>query len=244
MNILVVNDDGYEAPGIHILASKLKRFGNVTVVGPDGGRSATGHGIVLHGTLSFEFVREEDGIKWYKTSGTPADCTRLGLALFEEEFDIVFSGVNNGLNVGTDIIYSGTVAGAREAQIEDVASVAISTDFGCFDIVNKEIDAVLDLVFDKKLYSKEYVLNINFPTCNFKESKGIKVCRQGIKNFKTKFVKNEEGRYINQDDIIIYDQNPGTDVYEGLNGYTTIVPLKVSQSDADSIEKINNLLKK
>ena len=67
---------------------------------------------------------------------------------------------------------------------------------------------------------------------------------EGIKNFKTKFVKNEEGRYINQDDIIIYDQNPGTDVYEGINGYTTLVPLKVSQSDADSIEKINNLLKK
>lgn len=237
MNILVVNDDGVTAKGIDILAKKLKKYGNVTVVGPDGGRSATGHGIILHGTLTLEFLRDENNIKWYQTNGTPADCTRLALGLLGD-FDIVFSGVNNGLNVGTDIIYSGTVAGAREAQIEDVAAVAISTDSECFDIVNEELDDLLKLVFDKKLYSKDYVLNINFPTSAHKKSKGIKVCRQGIKNFKTKFVKNNEGRYENHDDLIIYDNNPGTDVYEGISGYTTIVPLRVSQTHEEALSKL------
>ena len=237
MNILVVNDDGVNAKGIDILAKSLKKYGNVTVVGPDGGRSATGHGIILHGTLTLEFLKEENKIKWYQTNGTPADCTRLGLGLLGD-FDIVFSGVNNGLNVGTDIIYSGTVAGAREAQIEDVAAVAISTDTECFDIVNDELDDLLKMIFTKKLYSKEYVLNINFPTSSHRNSKGIKLCKQGVKNFKTKFVKNSEGRYENVDDLIIYDNNPGTDVYEGIAGFTTIVPLKVAQTSDEGIEKL------
>lgn len=239
MNFLVVNDDGYNATGIKILANALKKYGNVTVCGPESGRSASGHSIVLHGDLSFEFVEEKDGIKWYKTSGMPADCVRLCFNLLEEDFDIVFSGVNNGLNIGTDIIYSGTVAAAREAMIEFVASVAISTDFDSFDIVEKELDNVLKYIFDNKLYSKEYVLNVNFPTMEFKESNGYKFCRQGIKNFKTTFVKIENGRYINTDSDIVYDSNPDTDVYLASQGFVTFVPLKVEQTSYEHLEKLS-----
>lgn len=240
LNILVANDDGINAYGIKLLANALKKYGNVTVCAPDGGRSASGHSIILHGTLGFNFVERKDDINWYVTSGTPADCVRLAVDLIDTEFDIVFSGVNNGLNLGTDIIYSGTVAAAREAQIEFLPAVAISTDFDSFDIVEKELEAVLDKVFEEKLYSKDYVLNINFPTCDYKESLGYKYCRQGIKRFKTKFVLNDEGRYINTDNDIVYDTNPDTDVYQASKGYITLVPLHVEQTCYKALKEFKN----
>ncbi|MDE6407764.1 MAG: 5'/3'-nucleotidase SurE, partial [Anaeroplasmataceae bacterium] len=223
MNILVVNDDGIEAVGIRKLAIALKKYGNVIVCAPDTGRSAAGHSIVLHDTLSFEYVNQDCGIEWYKTSGTPADCVRLSLALLKDSIDVVFSGVNDGLNLGTDIIYSGTVSAAREAQIEGVPAVAISTDFKAFSIVDQELDQVLAYIFDHTLYSDEYVLNINFPVGEFAESKGLRFCRQGIKNFKTSFLKDKDGRYMNSDSEILYDENPDTDVYLSSKGYITLV---------------------
>ena len=240
LNILVANDDGINAIGISILANALKKYGNVTVCAPDSGRSASGHSIVLHDTLGFNFVERKDDIDWYVTTGTPADCVRLAVDLIEKEFDIVFSGVNNGLNLGTDIIYSGTVAAAREAQIEFLPAVAISTDFDSFDIVNKELDMVLNKVFEEKLYSKDYVLNINFPTCDYKKSLGFKYCRQGIKRFKTKFVLNEEGRYINTDSDIVYDTRVDSDVYQASQGYITLVPLHVEQTCYKALDELKN----
>ena len=240
LNILVANDDGINAIGIKILANALKKYGDVTVCAPDGGRSASGHSIVLHDTLGFNFVERKDDIDWYVTTGTPADCSRLAIGLIDKEFDIVFSGVNNGLNLGTDIIYSGTVAAAREAHIEFIPAVAISTDFDSFDIVYKELDMVLQKVFEEKLYSKNYVLNINFPTSDYKESLGFKYCRQGIKRFKTTFVLNDEGRYVNTDNDIVYDTREETDVYQASKGYITLVPLKVEQTCYESLAELKN----
>ena len=240
LNILVANDDGINAIGISILSNALKKYGNVTVCAPDSGRSASGHSLVLHDTLGFNFVERKDDIDWYVTTGTPADCVRLAVDLIDKEFDLVFSGVNNGLNLGTDIIYSGTVAAAREAQIEFLPAVAISTDFDSFDIVNKELDMVLNKVFEEKLYSKDYVLNINFPTCDFSESKGFKYCRQGIKRFKTKFVLNDEGRYINTDSDIVYDTREDSDVYQASQGYITLVPLHVEQTCYKALDELKN----
>ena len=241
MNILVVNDDGIEAIGIRKLALALKKYGNVVVCAPDTGRSAAGHSIVLHGSLTFESVGVRDGIEWYKTSGTPADCVRLSMDLLSIPFDIVFSGVNDGLNLGTDIIYSGTVSAAREANIEGIPAVAISTDFASFSIVDYELDKVLSFIIDNQLYSKEFVLNVNFPVGSFMKSKGYRFCRQGIKNFKTSFIQNTDGRYLNADSAIIYDENPDTDVYLAGQGYITFVPLQVEQTKYDSLEKLKKI---
>ena len=239
LNILVANDDGIDAIGIHMLAKALRKYGNVYVCAPSGGRSACAHAIVLHGTLSFEFVERKDDINWYVTDAMPADCVRLATDLIDTKFDIVFSGVNNGLNLGTDIIYSGTVSVAREAHIEYIPAVAISTDFDSWEIVENELDKVLSMVFDMKLYSKDYVLNINFPIMDYKKSKGYKVAIQGVKRFKTAFVKSEDDRYINTDSAIIYDERENTDVYLANNGYTTFVPLKVEQTSYNHLEELN-----
>ena len=110
---------------------------------------------MLHAPLSFKFLEKKNDINWYTTNGMPADCVRLSVALLEKPLILCFSGINNGLNIGTDIIYSGTVAAAREAQMEGIPSVAISTDFDSFEIVDQELDKLLEFIFKNHLYHKK-----------------------------------------------------------------------------------------
>lgn len=238
MNILVVNDDGVDAIGIHKLAFALRKYGNVVVCAPDTGRSAASHSIVIQGPLTFKYLGEYDHIEWYKTSGMPADCVRMAMKLTGLDFDLVFSGVNDGLNLGTDIIYSGTVSAAREAHIQGIPAIAISTDYGAFSIVDAELDALLNYIFEKELYSREYVLNINFPEEKFLNSLGYRFCRQGIKIFNTGFKQLEKESYLNDESIITYDENQDTDVYLAGQGYITLVPLQVEQTKLDSLEQL------
>ena len=238
MNILVVNDDGVDAVGIHKLALALKKYGNVVVCAPDTGRSAASHSIVIQGSLTFKYVGDQDYIEWYKTSGMPADCVRMAIKLTGLDFDVVFSGVNDGLNLGTDIIYSGTVSAAREAHIQGIPAVAISTDYGAFSIVDHELESLLELIFEKRLYSRDYVLNINFPEGKFAKSLGYRFCRQGIKIFNTGFKEIEDEAYLNDESIITYDENQDTDVYLASKGYITLVPLQVEQTKLDSLEEL------
>ena len=184
-----------------------------------------------------------DRIKKFKVSGMPSDCVRLATTILNVDFDVVFSGVNDGLNIGTDIIYSGTVAAAREGIINGIPSVAISTDFGNFEIVENELKDLLHFIFEKKLYSKEYILNVNFPIKKYNKSKGIKVGKQGIKIFKTTFKKEGIHTYVTSSEEEIHDESIGTDVNYADNGYISIVPLKLDQTNYDQIaflsEKIN-----
>lgn len=242
MNILVVNDDGINAIGIKILATKLRRFGNIYVVAPNTGRSAASHSVVLNKPLLFEEVNVIEGVKCYQTSGMPADCVRLATIILGVKFDLVVSGVNDGLNLGTDIIYSGTCAGAREGVIEGIPGVAISTDFKSFDIVNKELDSVLDFVFEKKLYSKDYLLNINFPVGKYSESKGVKVARQGDKIFTSIFTEVEPNIYSVLNEEEIHDKREDTDVYLADMGYITLVPVGLDHTAYKFIDKLNNLI--
>ena len=238
MNILVVNDDGIEAIGIEILASALKKYGNVYVVSPDRPRSAASHSIVLHRPIEMVEVKKWEGIVSYKISGVPCDCVRIATGVLDTKFDIVFSGVNNGLNLGTDIIYSGTCAGAREALIEGIPGVAISTDVNQFEIVLNELDSLLKLIFCRKLYSKDYMLNVNFPVKGFNKSKGIKVCRMGDKIFTTCFKKVSENSYLDISYPHILDKNIETDVYQADLGYITLVPVEIDQTHNEAFSKL------
>ena len=242
MNILVVNDDGIKAIGIELLAKALTKYGKVYVVAPDRGRSAASHSVILNKPLLFERVNQIEGVECYQTSGMPADCVRLANIILNVEFDLVVSGVNDGLNLGTDIIYSGTCAGAREGIIEGIPGVAISTDFKSFDIVKNELDKVLELVFNKKLYSKEFLLNINFPISKYTESKGIKVARQGDKIFTSIFTEIEPNIYSVLNEEEIHDTKEDTDVYLADMGYITLVPVKIDHTSYDHINYLIKLL--
>ncbi len=179
MHILLVNDDGIHSPGLRLLAQALKGAGRqVTVVAPDRERSAVGHGITLRDPL---FVQEFDweGVPAYSCSGTPADCTQLGLmALTQDPVDLVVSGPNRGLNLAGDLQYSGTVAAALEGAKKGRKAMALSAP--------READqAVVARVFLRLLDQLEveqdvaHMLNINVPALPYQAIKGVRWAPQG-----------------------------------------------------------------
>ena len=129
-NLLISNDDGIFALGIRTLANTLAQAGHhVTVVCPDRERSATGHGLTLHQPIRAEIVESifDPSVTAWSCSGTPADCVKFALsAVLDTRPDFVISGINHGSNLGTDILYSGTVSAAMEGLIEGIPSIAIS----------------------------------------------------------------------------------------------------------------------
>lgn len=169
LRILLSNDDGVFADGLQALAAEAHRRGHrVTVVCPDQERSATGHGLTLQTPIRAERADElfAEGVTAWACSGTPADCVKLALfRLLEEPPDLVLSGINHGPNLGTDVLYSGTVAAAMEGTIEGVPSMAVSAaDFRCREF---QPSAGLALEVAEALLVKGWpeglLLNLNVP---------------------------------------------------------------------------------
>ena len=168
-HILITNDDGYESEGLHSLIEALSGVGMITVVAPSTEKSACGHSLTLSHPLSFVSVGDD----FYKLDdGTPSDCIYLALhSLFEvKKPDLVISGINKGSNMGEDITYSGTAAGAMEAVLHGVPAIAISQVMNFtkpvpdFALAKKTIRALVDTIFSGEFPLPErQFLNINVP---------------------------------------------------------------------------------
>ena len=126
--ILVVNDDGYEAKGLEAMIEIAKPLGEVAVVVPDRTRSGMGHAITMGEPLRLTNYKNEDGIAYYKTNGTPVDCVKLGekVVLRNRKIDLLLSGINHGSNASVSLIYSGTMAAAIEAAFDNIPAVGLS----------------------------------------------------------------------------------------------------------------------
>lgn len=130
MNILLTNDDGIEAEGINTLAELLSKYHDVIMVAPENQRSASSHSITIYEPIIVKQVKKPYNIEAYSISGTPADCVRVALdKLVPDNIDMVISGINKGLNIGNDILYSGTVSAAIEGAMYKVPSMAVSAQF-------------------------------------------------------------------------------------------------------------------
>jgi 5'-nucleotidase len=125
--ILLTNDDGFDAPGLAALAAEVRRLGEIVVVAPDRERSGAGHALTLGRPLRVRETAE----RWFKVDGTPTDCVHLGILNLTggKQPDLVISGINRGLNVGDDVTYSGTVAGALEGTLLRIPSIAVSSAY-------------------------------------------------------------------------------------------------------------------
>lgn len=127
MHILLCNDDGLDAPGLAALHRACRCLGEVSVVAPATEQSTTGHAVNLRRPVRVREYRHPSFGRVFAVEGTPADCVRLAIAeLIERPIDLVASGINRGANLGVDVYYSGTVAGAREAAILGLSAVAVS----------------------------------------------------------------------------------------------------------------------
>ncbi|HZG38241.1 MAG TPA: 5'/3'-nucleotidase SurE [Nodosilinea sp.] len=200
MNILVSNDDGIFALGMRTLAATLAAVGHqVTVVCPDRERSATGHGLTMHKPIRAEMIESvfKDDIQAWSCSGTPADCVKLALgALMPTPPDVVVSGINHGANLGTDVVYSGTVSAAMEGVMEGIPAIAVSLTSFTQKSFAPAADFVRDLLGDRDRFplGAPMLLNINVPAVAATDIKGAKITRQGIRRYFDQFEKRLDPR--------------------------------------------------
>lgn len=200
MRLLVSNDDGIFAQGIKTLANTLAAAGHeVIVVCPDRERSATGHGLTLHKPIRAEAIDSvfDSRIKAWACSGTPSDCVKLALgALLEHPPDLVLSGINHGPNLGTDVLYSGTVSAAMEGVIENVSGIAFSlASFSAqeFQVAANFAQALVGYIAQNPL-TEPTLLNVNIPPIPEKDIAGVIFTRQGIRRYVDLFEKRVDPR--------------------------------------------------
>lgn len=176
MNILIVNDDGINSPAIIKLAQLSRKLGKVTVCAPSDQCSAMSHRISVFGTL--DVVKENfpvENVEAYSVNGSPADCVKIAInAIMDEKPDVIFSGINNGFNIGRDIMYSGTVGAATEGLNNGIVSFALSyAGDEDFSVVEEYFEKTVTMLLEKEI--EPYALwNINFPS-------GANGCIKGIK---------------------------------------------------------------
>ena len=246
MNIVITNDDGINSTGLITLAQAISAIANVTVVAPDRERSATAHAITMHKPLRVEKT-DIPGCKalGYKVNGTPSDCVKLALeALLKDAPDFVLSGINRGANLGTDVIYSGTVSAAIEAALLGVPAIALAvTSHG-----NIEFDYAANFAknlcqqISKQSFPKDTLLNVNIPYIEPDKIAGIAVTHLGSIRYKNSFEKRTDPRgkvyYWLAGEAIKDDNDNGSDVWAIKNNYISITPILLDLTKYDIIDTI------
>lgn len=235
---LIANDDGYFSPGLIRLAKALLLYGKVRVVAPHVEQSAMSHRItIFHGLKLHQYDSTE--FEYYSVEGSPADCVRLGLGLFKDT-TMVFSGINNGMNIGIDTLYSGTVGAALQANIGGVNSFAISAPWGHFDLAEKTLDEILPKLFQIAEGLDSFCFNVNFPNARFTELTGIQITRTAYFEDRLEFHLDHTGRYIPTYYNLAYPMEEGTDYYAFEHGYLSITPLTTDKTDQKLYQEILN----
>ena len=232
MNILVVNDDGIKAPGVERLAAVAKKFGKVTVVAPVKQCSAMSALITIAGKIE---VKKEvfpiSDIDAYSVDGSPVDCVKVAMEYIGIKPDVVFSGINKGLNAGVEISYSGTVAAAMEALMKGVPAMAFSVGWEeNYGTVDAHLPEIVKELLETPI-SKAEIWNVNFPSCPKEECKGILRDRvpatAGMYPDSYRCVEKSGNRMvIEPDSRPISEEKEGTDLGALFSGYISIGKLK------------------
>lgn len=243
MNILIVNDDGYQAEGLKLLTRALQMFGTIYVSAPKSHQSGQSHAISIKSRIETFFVDPIAGAQaMLVVDGTPADATRLGLKLFDVDFDLVVSGINYGPNIAKDILYSGTVAAAVEAKILGVDAISISAPTTDLPYLFGETIKLFDEIIEAKLYQGPGILNINFPKEIHKKPKGVKMTIMGKRFQHAEYVRSERPDVFHiKSSIIEYQEDELSDVEAYHEGYVSITPLEIDRTDYKWLKDILNM---
>lgn len=245
MQILLSNDDGYQAPGLTILASSLSRIGDVTVVAPDRNRSAASNSLTLTRPLNAQLA--DNG--FYKVDGTPTDCVHLAITgLLNSEPDIVISGPNDGPNMGDDVLYSGTVAAATEGRFLGLPAIAVSMasfEPQYFETACWAIEKIIARLQQHPL-TDDTILNVNVPDLPVEEIKGFQSTRLGNRHKSEGVIKQTnprgEAMYWVGPPGEEQDAGEGTDFYAVKQGFISVTPLQIDLTRYDSLQNLNNWL--
>lgn len=230
--ILVTNDDGVSAKGIHALAEIASSYGKVVVVAPDSPQSGMGHAITINHPLRLSKTDLFGNIEAYSCTGTPVDSVKLGIyEVLNCKPDLVLSGINHGENSSTNVLYSGTMSAAIEGAMEGIPSIGFS--LADFD-PNADFSTAkhfASILIEKALkldFPKGVCLNVNIPKLKQSEIQGIKICSQAHAFWADRFDKRKDqfGRtyYWLTGEFSDVDQRVNTDLHVLKEGYVSVVP--------------------
>ena len=237
MRILITNDDSISATQLLPLARWCQKLGEVTVVVPKYEQSGKSHSIELHKAFEVKKVMAED-VEITTVDSSPADCVRFAVLGMKKEFDLVISGINKGLNMGTDIMYSGTAAAVFEAANLGIKAVAVSVQPSKYDHATEPLDDVLAYFREHKLFEKCGIYNVNVVP----GGKGIRITRQGGPFYSDDFLPQGGDMYMPTGKMVYQNQNDLTlDSDCVMSGYTSIMPLTTNRADMPVYEALKAL---
>lgn len=236
MRILVTNDDGLQASQLLPLIRWCQKLGEVTAVVPKFEQSGKSHGIEIHKSFEAKKVSLAPDVTVWAVDSTPADCVRFAILGLKLPFDLVISGVNRGLNIGADIMYSGTVSAVCEAANLGVPAVALSTSPKNYENATQELDTVLSFFREKQLFSIHNLYNVNIP----ENHKGIRITHQGGPYYSDDFKPEENDLYRPMGKAVWEDRQDDTlDTDATLHGYISISPLTIIRTDMEVYRKLS-----
>ncbi len=245
---LVSNDDGYRSAGIRLLADCAADLGDAYTVAPDREQSASSHSLTLHRPLRVE----PEGRRVWAVDGTPTDCVHLGIrgGILPVEPTMVLSGINLGTNLGDEVTYSGTVAGAMEGCLLGLPAIAFSCmsrdpDGEQLDTLRPWIRAIIEMVLDNGL-PRDTLLNVNFPDPRRGPIHGITATHQGKMIYGAQIVEKTDPRdrkyYWIGGEIPTNEQEPGSDVDAVRERMVSVTPIHMNLTDRDYLEALSTLL--
>jgi 5'-nucleotidase len=241
--ILITNDDGVRSDGIHALAAALAPLGDITIVAPHLEASAIGHALTLRRPLRMEHLRD----RIYEVDGTPTDCVNIAFTqIYKGTPDLVLSGINKGFNLGDDVTYSGTVAGALEGALLGVPSIAVSVER-----VRHEYDfshaaaaaaTIAAIILRGGVLQGQTFLNINVPAG---KPKGFRLTVQAKRNHVTIVDPRTDPRgqkyYWIEEGENDWEPHDRSDYQAVRDGYVSVTPLHPDMTDYDALAKLESL---
>lgn len=245
MRILISNDDGYRARGIIALRDALKGLGDLTVVAPDRNRSGASNSLTLDVPLRvFQFDKQ-----CFAVNGTPTDCVHLAISgLFDFDHDMVVSGINDGANLGDDVLYSGTVAAAVEGRYLGLPAIAVSLVLkeGGHYATAARVAAELVMRVLRSPLDRATILNVNVPDLPFEQLNGYQATRLGFRHRAEPMIKTADprGRPVywvgaaGKGD----DSGEGTDFHAVANGFVSVTPLQVDLTRHSAMDDVREWL--
>jgi 5'-nucleotidase len=246
MKILISNDDGYQSPGIICLAKALEGIASVTVVAPERDRSGASNSLTLDNPL--RVARMDNG--FIRVDGTPTDCVHLALTgLLEDEPDMVVAGINNGANLGDDVLYSGTVAAAMEGRFLGRPAIAVSMTAARPSHYLTAVRVVEELIgrLQRDPLPADTILNVNVPDLPWEQLAGYEVTRLGHRHRAEEVIQSTDPR-----GRVIYwigppgaeqDAGPGTDFHAIRTAKVSITPIQVDLTRYSAMDKIAGWLR-
>lgn len=249
MRILLTNDDGIFAPGINALSEALSAVAEVFLVAPAAEQSGASQAITVHHPIRVdEYKMDNQSVKAWQVGGTPADCVKIGLAkLMDAAPDFVVSGINSGPNLGTDVLYSGTVSAAREGAMHGIPSVAISLDARrnpAFRQAALFMREFMPSLLTHKL-NDNLLLNINVPGTWEMDKKMIQFTKLGVRQYENAFEErlDPSGRsYYWMGGVLSEVENAAdTDVAAVKDGKLSITPLHFELTNQKLLNELAGL---